>query len=151
VYDVRVVPEVNADDRRHRSDEAVRRLREESRRRIERRRTAGMSHCMLGTMLAMLLFVALNARLIYWARHAETDESARRPAPAPTVNVEMPGVDEVKVTGFVPRHDGDGRRSEQPRCVVERDLLSGERFFNCTYDGKSRASRPPCGGSHRAH
>jgi hypothetical protein len=62
-----VVPEVNADERLHRRDEAVRRLREESRRRIERRRAAGISRCMLGTMVALLMFVALESRRIHWA------------------------------------------------------------------------------------
>lgn len=112
MYDVRVVPEAIADAARRRSDEAVRRLREESRRRIGVRRP-GMSHCMLGTMLAMLLFVALNARRIYWAS-AQTEQSSRQPAPALNVTVEMPRAEDVKVTGFVPLPDGRGRRSEQP-------------------------------------
>jgi hypothetical protein len=124
MYDVRVVPEAIADAARRRSDEVVQQLREESRRRIGVRRP-GMSHCMLGTMLAMLLFVALNARRIYWAR-AQAEENARRPVPALSVTVEMPRAEDVKVTGFVPLPDGGGRRSEQ-------------RPY--------RKSRPHCGGS----
>ena len=133
---------MNADEARRHSDEAVRRLREESRRRIDGRRP-GMSHCMLGTMLAMLLFVALNARRIYWAGE-QTEESVRPPAPALSANVEMPGAEDVKVTGFVPLPDGRGRRSERRQCVAEYDLLSGKRWMNCSAD---RKSRPHCGGS----
>jgi hypothetical protein len=105
---------------------------------------------MLGTMLAMLLFVALNARRIYWA-NAHTDESARRPAPALGADVEVPSAEDVKVTGFVPLPDGPGRRSEQRRCHVEHDLLTGKRFVSCGYDGKSRVSSPVCGGTGTAH
>ena len=109
-----------------------------------------MSHCMLGTMLAMLLFVALNARRIYWAG-AHTDEGARPPAPALSADVEMPRSEDVKVTGFVPLPHGPGRRFEQRPCHVEHDLLTGERFVSCGYDGKSHASRPACGGTGTAH
>ena len=102
---------------------------------------------MLGAMLAMLLFVALNARRIYWANQ-QMDESARLPAPALSGDVEMPRAEDVKVTGFVPRPQGGGRRVEQRRCHVEHDLLTGERFVSCGYVGKSRASRPICGGAN---
>jgi hypothetical protein len=150
VYDVGVAPEAISDDACRRSDEAVRRLREESGRRIARRRTPGMSHCMLGTMLSMLLFVALNSRLIYWAS-AHSEESARRPAPAPSVNLDLPRAEDVKVTGFVPWHHGRGRGLEAPRCVVEYGLLSGERSLSCAHDGRTRASTPTCAGSHNGH
>ena len=142
MYDVRVVPEAIADAARRRSDEAVRRLRAESLRRIEGRRP-GMSPCMLGTMLSLLLFVALQSRRIYWAG-AHTEEIAPPPAPALNADVEMPRAEDVKVTGFVPRPDGRGRRSERRRCVAEYDLLTGERYVNCSTD---RKSRPRCGGS----
>jgi hypothetical protein len=102
---------------------------------------------MLGTMLSMLLFVALNSRLIYWA-NTHSEENARRPAAAPTVNVEMPRAEDVKVTGFVPLQQGRGRGLPQRRCVVEDDLLSGERFLNCADDGKTRAPKSHC-GDHR--
>jgi len=56
-----VKSEAIADQARRRNDDAVRRLREESRRRVAQR-TPGMSVCMLGTMISMLLFVTLEAR-----------------------------------------------------------------------------------------
>lgn len=58
------------DESRRRNEEAVGRLREESRRRIERGRAAGPSHCMIGTMVALLMFVALESRRMHWAKAA---------------------------------------------------------------------------------
>jgi hypothetical protein len=146
-----VVPEVSADEsRRRRNDEAVRRLREESRSRIARGRTAGMSHCMLGTMLSLLLFVALQSRRIYWAEAASA-AAQLAPAHVPAAEVVMPSAEEVRVTppsafaGAV----RDPKRRE--RCVVEYDLLSGEHFLNCAHGGESRAPRPACGGTHNGH
>ena len=135
---------MNADQVRRHSDEAVRRLREESRRRIDARRP-GMSHCMLGTMLAMLLFVALNSRRIYWA-HQQMDESARRPAPALGVAVEMSHVEDVEVTAFVPSHHVCGPRLER-HCVVKYEPLTGQRDVTCSYASRS-AWRPACAGRH---
>jgi hypothetical protein len=62
-YDVRVTPESNAEATRGRSDEAVRRLREESARRVEReRRWRGlMSWCALASILGGVSLVALDA------------------------------------------------------------------------------------------
>ncbi len=54
------------DEHRRRNDEAVRRLREESRLRVERGRATGPTRCMLGTMLALLMFVALESRRMHW-------------------------------------------------------------------------------------
>ena len=76
------------DESRRRNEEAVGRLREESRRRIERGRAAGPSRCMLGVFLAMLVFVALESRRAHWAQTAVA--AAARDAqvavvPAPTV------------------------------------------------------------------
>ena len=65
------------DEPRRRSDEAVRRLREESRLRIERGRAAGPTRCMLGTMVALLIFVALESRRMYWAEAAPIVAKAR--------------------------------------------------------------------------
>jgi hypothetical protein len=61
-----VARQVIAEEARRRSDEAVRRIREDSRRRIERGRAAGPSRCMLGTMVALLIFVALESRRMHW-------------------------------------------------------------------------------------
>jgi hypothetical protein len=68
-----------ADEARRRSDDAVRRLRAESGRR-RALRAAGMSSCMLGTMVALALFVALQARRIHWI--AEANEARARAAAA---------------------------------------------------------------------
>ena len=68
------------DGPRRRSDEAVRRLREESRRRIERGRAAGPTRCMLGTMLALLVFVALESRRMHWQEVAPIVAQARAEA-----------------------------------------------------------------------
>jgi hypothetical protein len=85
VYDVGVAPEVIADQAR-RSDEAVRRLREESRRRIEQRgRAAPISRCMLGAMLGMLVFVTLQSRRIHQAEIAMAAQ-ARAAAAAPAIS-----------------------------------------------------------------
>lgn len=65
-----VVPEAIANEARRRNDEGVRRLREESGRRIARQRSIGMSRCMLGAMVSMLLFVTLEARREYWVATA---------------------------------------------------------------------------------
>jgi hypothetical protein len=85
-----VVPEAIADETRRHGDEAVRRIREESRRRIAQRgRGAGPSRCMVGVMLAMLLFLALESRRAYWAHAASIAAQAARsttpPAPAAAV------------------------------------------------------------------
>jgi len=61
-----VAPEVIVDESRRRNDEAVRRLREESRLRVERGRARGPTRCMLGTMLGLLVFVALESRRMHW-------------------------------------------------------------------------------------
>ena len=64
MYDVRVVPEAIADVARIRSDEAVRRLREESRRRIERvARRALVSRCALGAFMSLTLLAFQEARI----------------------------------------------------------------------------------------
>jgi hypothetical protein len=81
-----VAPQVIAEESR-RSDEAVWRIREESRRRVERGRAAGPTRCMLGVFLAMLVFVALESRRAHWAQTAVA--AAARDAraavvPAPT-------------------------------------------------------------------
>jgi hypothetical protein len=58
-----VVPEVSADDARRRSDEAVRRLRDESARRVAHAgRGAGISRCALGALLSLSLLATLGAR-----------------------------------------------------------------------------------------
>jgi len=74
-----VAPQVIADESR-RSDEAVRRLREESRQRIERGRPRGPTRCMLGTMLALLVFVALESRRLHWQEVAPIVANAREAA-----------------------------------------------------------------------
>jgi hypothetical protein len=58
-----VLPEVIADDARRRSDEAVRRLREESARRVEQRgrMKAFSSWCALATLAGGISLAALNA------------------------------------------------------------------------------------------
>jgi hypothetical protein len=61
--------EAIADEARRLNDDAVRRLRDESRRRVERHKP-GMSRCMLGAMVSMLLFVTLEARREYWVAKA---------------------------------------------------------------------------------
>lgn len=72
------------DESRRRNEEAVGRLREESRRRIERGRARGPSHCMIGTMVALLMFVALESRRMHWAKaapiaaHTRADEACAR-------------------------------------------------------------------------
>ena len=64
MYDVRVVPEAIADAARLRSDEAVRRLREESRRRIERvARRALVSRCAVGAFMSLTLLAFQEARI----------------------------------------------------------------------------------------
>ena len=68
------------DEPRRRNDEAVRRLREESRRRIERGRATGPTRCMLGTMLALLMFVALEIRRMHWQEVAPIVAQARAAA-----------------------------------------------------------------------
>jgi hypothetical protein len=121
-----VVPEVSADEsRRRRNDEAVRRLRAESRSRIARRRGAGMSSCMLGTMLSLLLFVALQSRRIHWAAESAATAVHVAPAPVPSAEVEMPRAEDVKVTGFVPVPHGRGPRLEQPRRRASRSHCGG--------------------------
>jgi hypothetical protein len=72
-----VTPEVIVDEPRRRSDEAVRRIREDSRLRIQRGRAGGPTRCMLGTMLALLLFVALESRRMYWQHVAPIVAQAR--------------------------------------------------------------------------
>jgi len=77
-YDENVKSEAIADEARRRNDDAVRRLREESRRRVAQR-TPGMSVCMLGTMISMLLFVTLEARRqCYVARAWNAQAEAER-------------------------------------------------------------------------
>jgi hypothetical protein len=76
-----VAPEVIADERRRGGEEAVRRIRAESLRRIVLQgRAAGLSRCMLGTFVALLLFVALESRRAHWARIAVAAEPARSEA-----------------------------------------------------------------------
>ena len=119
-YDARVAPEVNADEARRHSGEAVRRLREESRRRIERGRRPGMSHCMLGTMLAMLLFVAVECAAHTWAGEQTEESVAPACARAQRQTVEMPRAEDVRVTGFVPLPDGAATiGGERRQCVAE--------------------------------
>jgi hypothetical protein len=74
-----VKSEAIAEEARRRNDDAVRRLREESRQRVARR-TPGMSVCMLGMMVSMLLFLSLETRrqcAIAQAQNAETDAAER--------------------------------------------------------------------------
>ena len=70
---VGVSPEANAEKARRR-DEAVRRLREESRRRIERGRGLVASRCLLGAVLSLTLFAALEARRDESQRAAALEE-----------------------------------------------------------------------------
>jgi hypothetical protein len=75
-----VAPEVIVDGPRRRNDEAVWRLREESRLRVERGRAGGPTRCMLGTMLALLIFVALESRRMHWQEVAPIVAQARAEA-----------------------------------------------------------------------
>jgi hypothetical protein len=74
-----VAPEVSADDARRRSDEAVRRLREESGRRIDRqyRWRAFSSWCALATLGAGISLAALDA---HEARLHQQEQAAFRTA-----------------------------------------------------------------------
>jgi hypothetical protein len=83
-YDVGVSPEAIPDEARRRSDEAVRRLREESRRRIEQagRWRAFSSWCALATLAAGISLSALNAH------EARVRQSAELEAPAPEDRIE---------------------------------------------------------------
>jgi hypothetical protein len=120
-----VAPDVIVDESGRRSDEAVRRLREESRRRIERGRAAGPSRCMLGIFLAMLVFVALESRRAHWAQTAGA--AAARDAraavvPAPTA----PALDK-SASGR--RHRtclGVTQRPRQYQRAVQPDRQEGE-------------------------
>jgi hypothetical protein len=124
-------------DGRRRSDDAVRRLREESARRIARCRVPGMSQCMLGTMVALLLFVALQARRIHWI--AEANDAWARGLAACT-NYERRRV-EIEVTArerMAAAFDVEQRRSIEVRLFDQ--MTTAHRF---ALEAGCEAAPPP--------
>jgi hypothetical protein len=133
-----VAPEVKTDDTGRRHDDAVRRLRDESRRRIERGRVAGMSSCILGTMVAMLLFVALEARRMYWIGTA-IDASARGAAAC-----EQFGRRQLEIDAATRELRASAFDAEQVRLIeahVGEELATARRFALAA--GCEAAALPP--------
>jgi hypothetical protein len=100
-----VAPEAIAAEARRRSEDAVRQIREESGRRVAQRGRAGMSSCMLGVMVSMLLFVALQARSIHRAAKAAPIAASARDDAA-SIAPAAPKRRCYKACGISPRRSG---------------------------------------------
>jgi hypothetical protein len=121
-----VAPEVIVEESRRRSDEAVRRLREESRLRIERGRAGGPSLCMLGTMLALLLFVALESRRMHWQEVAPIVAQARAEAACERFARRQAEIDDVTRDRLAGAFDAEERRRIGVRSAEQ--LETARRF-----------------------
>jgi hypothetical protein len=122
-YDVGVVPEAHADENRRRSDEAVRRLREESRLRIERGRAGGPTRCMLGTMLALLLFVALESRRMHWQEVAPIVAHAREAAACERFARQLAEIEDVTRDQMASAFDAEERSRIQVHSAEEFETV----------------------------
>ena len=120
-----MAPQVIAEKSR-RSNEAVRRIRDESRLRIERSRAGGPSRCMLGTMLALLLFVALESRRMHWQEVAPVIAHAREAAACERFARRQAEIEDVTRDRMAGAFDAEERRRIGVRSAEQ--LETARRF-----------------------
>ena len=135
-----MTPEALADEARRRNDEAVRRLREESRLRIERGRAAGPTRCMLGTMLALLLFVALESRRLHWQEVAPIVAHAREAAACERFARRQAEIEDVARDRMAGAFDVEERRRIGVRSAEQ---LATARRFALEQGCEAAALQPP--------
>jgi len=122
-----------------RSDEAVRRLREESRLRIERGRATGPTRCMLGTMLALLVFVALESRRMHWQEVAPIVAHAREAAACERFSRRQAEIEDVTRDRLAGAFDAEERRRIGVRSAEQ--MATARRFGRA--QGCEVAEPPP--------
>lgn len=120
-----MVPEVSAADARRRRDDAVRRIREESARRIDRtgRVRAFSSWCALATLAGGISLAALDAREMRLREQQEAAAEARVSPDVPAVAPSPPGVRvEIGPVTLTPPHPAPAiDPPKHRRCYLWRD------------------------------
>jgi hypothetical protein len=134
-----VAPEVIVDGPRRRNDAAVRRLREESRLRVERGRAGGPTRCMLGTMLALLIFVALESRRLHWQAVAPIVAQTRAAAACEVFARRQAEIEDVTRDRMASAFDAEERR--RIGLHIAEELETARRFAR--QQGCEVAEPPP--------